>query len=101
MKTSTQIKTESAHKYIAQLCKHFAHKVESTYSIDHDAKTADGLTKFPMGHAVFMAKDNVLSVDAECESEDACRAMRGVFDAHIVKFAFREELEYEWIIDKN
>lgn len=99
MKTSTHIKTESAHKYIAQLCKHFAHKVESTYSIDHDAKTAEGLTKFPMGHAVFAAKDNVLNVHAECENEEACKAMHGVFDAHIVKFAFREELEYKWIIE--
>lgn len=99
MKTSTHIKTESAHKYIAQLCKHFAHKVESTFSIDHDAKTAEGLTKFPMGQAVFTAKDNVLTVHAECENEAACRAMHGVFDSHIVKFAFREELEYKWLLE--
>ncbi|MBL1419383.1 MAG: DUF2218 domain-containing protein [Alphaproteobacteria bacterium] len=99
MKTSTDIKTESAHKYIAQLCKHFAHKVESTFSIDHEAKTAEGLTKFPMGQAVFTAKDNVLSVRAECENEQACKAMQGVFDSHIVKFAFREELEYKWLIE--
>ena len=99
MKTLTHIKTKAAHKYIAQLCKHFAHKVDSTFSIDHEAKTAQGLTKFPMGQAIFTAKNNVLSVHAECESEDACKAMQGVFDAHIVKFAFREELEYEWTIE--
>lgn len=99
MKTSTHIKTESAHKYIAQLCKHFAHKVESTFSIDHDAKTAEGLTKFPMGQVVFTAKDNVLSVYAECENEQTCKAVQGVFDSHIVKFAFREELEYKWVLE--
>lgn len=97
--TSTSIKTESAHKYIAQLCKHFAHKVESTFTIDHDAKTAQGLTKFPMGEAIFIAKDNVLTVTATCDSADTCKLVHGVFDSHIVKFAFREQLEYEWITE--
>lgn len=97
--TITIIKTPSAHKYVAQLCKHFAHKVESTFNIDHDAKTAEGLTKFPMGEAVFVAKDDVLTVTANCDSEETCKLVHSVFDAHIVKFAFREQLEYEWIIE--
>lgn len=97
--TYTEIKTQSAHKYVAQLCKHFAHKVESTFSIDNDAKTAEGLTMFSMGKVVFTAKNDVLKVAANVDSLEACKAVHGVFDSHIVKFAFREELEYEWIID--
>lgn len=101
MKTYTHIKTPSAHKYIAQLCKHFAHKVESNFSIDHEAKTAEGLTIFPMGKAIFTAKDNILTVEATVDNVEACHAVHGVFDAHIVKFAFREELKYEWVIEED
>lgn len=97
--TYTKIATKSAHKYVAQLCKHFAHKVESTFTVDHDAKTAEGLTAFPMGNAVFTAKDDILTVTAKVENIEACNAVHGVFDSHITKFAFREELQYEWVIE--
>lgn len=97
--TITIIKTKSAHKYVAQLCKHFAHKVESTFILDNEARTAEGLTKFPMGEAVFVAKDDVLTVTAICDSEETCKLVHSVFDSHIIKFAFREQLDYEWIIE--
>lgn len=99
--TTTIIETESAHKYVAQLCKHFAHKVESTFSIDHEAKTAEGITKFPMGEAVFTAKDNLLTVTATCDSPETCKLVHSVFDSHIVKFAFREELKYQWKVENT
>ena len=98
-KTHTSIKTKSAHKYVAQLCKHFAHKVETSFTLDNEAKTAEGLTVFPMGKVVFTAKNDILTVEAEVENLEACKALHNVFDSHIVKFAFRETLNYKWEID--
>lgn len=95
-KTHTSIKTTSAHKYVAQLCKHFAHKVETSFTLDNDAKTAEGLTVFPMGKAVFSAKEDILTVEAEVDSLEAVKGLHNVFDSHIVKFAFRETLNYKW-----
>ena len=96
MKTITFIKTKSAHKYIAQLCKHFAHRAESNFTLNNDACTAEGYTKFSFGEAIFTAKNDQLIVETVCADQAACIKVQGVFDSHITKFSFRENLEYEW-----
>lgn len=97
-KTKTNIKTQAAHKYVAQLCKHFNHKAPSTFEIDHEMVTANGTTNFKMGKCQYDAKDNCLTIIGNADTREGCEAIQSVIDAHIIKFAHRESLNYKWQI---
>lgn len=85
------IKTEHARKYMHQMCKHFAHKVSVTYD---DAK---GHVDFPMGHSDMLVQSDGLQIDVMAEaSEEARRTVETIIEKHLVKFAWREEISFEW-----
>lgn len=76
--------TQNASKYLQQLCKHFAHKIEVSYD------ETQGRADFIFGPAFFNAEDNRLEVRFELEEEASVEAAKHVIDAHLKKFAFRE-----------
>ena len=56
--------TPNASKYLVQLCKHFAHKIEVVYS------DTEGTAHFPGGIAQFHADEKTLSVDFDLKGPE-------------------------------
>jgi len=80
-------RTEPGRKYLVQLCKHFAPKIEVTYSEDH------GECRFSCGTAVLDADEQGLKITAIATDPDQLAETESVIERHLVRFAFRENLE--------
>ena len=88
MLTATSaFETPNASRYIAQLCKHFAHKVEVSYD------ETRGEAALPTGKAVMEAKEGGLHFEVNAETPEALARGKFIIEDHIVRFAFREKLE--------
>ncbi|RVV98573.1 DUF2218 domain-containing protein [Mesobaculum littorinae] len=86
MPTATaRFETPNARRYLQQVCKHFAHKIEVDYT-ETEAHCA-----LPVGPATLKADD--AGLDMQVEAADAEGLARGehVLWDHIKRFAFREE----------
>lgn len=79
--------TENGAKYLVQLCKHFAHKIEVEYSQTH------GECRFSCGTALLDADDRGLRMQAKSPDLDQLTETEQVIERHLVRFAFRENLE--------
>jgi hypothetical protein len=85
--------TENASKYLVQLCKHFAHKIDVTYTEDA------GNCSFPMGTASMTATSDQLRVDVEVADTEGLKQVKHVIDVHLERFAFREEFKnMDWSV---
>lgn len=82
-----QFETRFASKYLQQLCKHFAHKVEVSFDAE------DGNVAFPFGQATFHASKSRLIANITGDDEDALAKGRSVIDVHLKTFAFREDFQ--------
>ena len=76
--------TPNAAKYVQQLAKHFAHKIE----VRSDAESADfaveaGTIRLQAGDGAFVAR-------VEAEDAKGIINLRYVIDKHLVIFAFRD-----------
>jgi hypothetical protein len=90
--------TAAASRYLAQLCKHFQHRLPVTL------EAARGRIDFPAGVCELDAATHpgelILRVSAGDEAGVA--ALKDVVARHLVRFAFREELAVDWTrIDRN
>lgn len=86
------IHTEHASKYLQQLCKHWKHKFETlTYS-----PTEANIPFSPDITVKMFADEKELSVEILTSNEAEALRIQGVFDSHIVRFAFRETLDIHW-----
>lgn len=83
-KLSGYYETPNARKYLQQLCKHFAHKVDATYEDEH------GLVQFIFGPAHLDADSQGLKVSFDLNKVEAVDPAKHVIDSHLAKFAFRE-----------
>ncbi|MEP3633908.1 MAG: DUF2218 domain-containing protein [Shimia thalassica] len=79
--------TENASRYLKQLCKHFAHKIEVEYD-DTFGKCA-----FPTGAATLSADENGLTATVSAETGDMLLRAKSIVDSHLERFAFREEFK--------
>ncbi|MDW3207897.1 MAG: DUF2218 domain-containing protein [Alphaproteobacteria bacterium] len=86
----TKVRTQFASKYLQQLCKHFAHKVE----VEFDRTV--GRVAFPGGLCLMLAEDDGLSFFGEAHAEEGVPRIKSVIDSHLIKFAWREDLSIEW-----
>lgn len=90
MKSTTRVATKEGKNYIGKLCRHFRHKIEATYT------ETEGKAVFPKGVCLMRAEPDALQFDIEAESAEAVAKIQGVIDRHLIKFAFREQLEIQW-----
>lgn len=86
-----QARTENASKYLMQLCKHWSHKGETEFSSNA------GFVAFSSGERVELSVDTdvlkiVVSANSQLERDEFLK----VVETHIARFAFRENLEFEW-----
>ncbi|PHP26592.1 DUF2218 domain-containing protein [Limimaricola cinnabarinus] len=82
-----RFRTPNASRYLQQLCKHFAHKVEASYG------THDGRVAMPFGPLRLTATDEELIVRLSVETAEARDRARAVIDDHLARFAHREGFE--------
>ena len=88
--STTAIPTEHASKYLQQLCKHFAHKLAVTF--DEHA----GSITFSIGECRLKADSSTLHIDLTAPSAEDMEQLKDVVIRHLVRFAFREELQPTW-----
>lgn len=79
--------TSNASKYLQQLCKHFAHKIEVEFD------ETSGRAALPAGPATLTATDDALRVEISAETGEGLERARHVIDDHLKRFAFREGFE--------
>lgn len=85
-----EVPTESGSRYLQQLCKHWAHKFEVTFTPEH------GEIALPAGRAVLDAAATHLTVEVRADDEAAIERLETVVADHVKRFAFREELAFSW-----
>ena len=79
--------TTSGAKYIAQLCKHFGHKIETGIVGD------TGFCQFEWGRAEMLADSECLTIHFHLADITARDKAMDVIDRHLARFAFREGFE--------
>lgn len=86
------VKTEHAARYLTQLCKHFAHKIDVSYEGNH------GECRFVCGIATLDATEGELLIRASSPDDAQLEETRSVVERHLVRFAFREEIApLQWV----
>ena len=90
VQSTAEIFTANAELYLAQLCKHFRHKLSVTYD------ERSGLIAFPVGDCSLRANDEVLTVSAEAADHPQLAALQEVVERHLLRFAFREAIHVDW-----
>lgn len=83
--------TEHGSRYLQQLCKHFAHKIDVTFDERH------GECRFSCGTAVLDADADVLRIRTIAPDAAQLEETRDVIESHLMRFAFREPAVLEWV----
>jgi uncharacterized protein len=84
------IATPNARKYLAQLCKHFQHKLPTKW--DENA----GSIEFSIGQCRLSAGDGELEIVLASSDATQLTQLQDVVARHLLRFAFREQLVIEW-----
>jgi hypothetical protein len=79
--------TASAPRYMAQLCKHFAHKLPVKLN------ERDGQMVFSVGICDVVAEETGLRMQASAKDEAGLQQVQSVVIRHLQRFAFREMTE--------
>lgn len=92
MMTQALVPTPHASRYLQQLCKHWAHKLEVTFTPEQ------GEVKMPEGAVTQMqATSGGLDVRITALDAETLDRMKGVVSRHLDRFAFREApLSFAW-----
>lgn len=84
-----RVATAHASRYLQQLCKHWSHKFPVEFN------PHNGRIEMSAGVLILDADAEGLGLRLTAAPEDLER-MEGVVAAHLQRFAFREELSFEW-----
>ncbi|SDA75569.1 DUF2218 domain-containing protein [Mesorhizobium qingshengii] len=84
------VATEHASRYLQQLCKHWAHKFPVEFDPTH------GTIDLTLGRTVMDADAAALHITVSTDGADSIERLESVVADHIKRFAFREELTFEW-----
>ncbi|MDP2579535.1 DUF2218 domain-containing protein [Shimia thalassica] len=83
--------TQKANGYLQQLCKHWSHKAEVSFTPEA------GDIRFPNGnHLSLTAHPDHLEMRLDVPADVDLAKFQDVVDKHILRFAFREDLEISW-----
>ena len=87
--SEARVATAMPRRYLAQLCKHFQHKLPVTLAEDH------GRIEFTGGVCALEATDDTLILRLAAD-EAALARLEEVVARHLLRFAFREPPEIRW-----
>ncbi|GLK84420.1 DUF2218 domain-containing protein [Ancylobacter defluvii] len=90
--SSATVPTAHASRYLQQLCKHWAHKFEVSFTPE------DGRIVLPENTVATLHADAAgLGVRLEAVDAETLERMKGVVARHLDRFAFREApLPFDW-----
>jgi hypothetical protein len=81
---TTRFATENAQKYLTQLCKHFAHKID----VAQDGR--GGELTFSCGTGYLQAHADGLNIRVRAPDDANLADTKSVIEDHLLRFAFRE-----------
>jgi hypothetical protein len=84
------VATEHASRYLQQLCKHWAHKFPVEFDPSH------GVIDLSLGRTVMDADPTALHIAVTVDEAGSLERLESVVADHIKRFAFREELTFDW-----
>ena len=91
------VSTETPGRYIAQLCKHFAHRIPTEYDPPTFEATR-GRIEFPdAGACELRAAPGALEMTLSANDEEALHRLQDVVARHLVRFAWREPPVVVWV----
>jgi len=92
MTATAEVATERPVAYMRQLCKHFGHKIETSY----DETT--GQIVFSDGRCDLEAleSENLLRLTVSADTDENVDRLRGVVGSHLERFGRRDELSVGW-----
>ncbi len=85
----TRVPTAHASRYLQQLCKHWSHKFPVEFTPEN------GRIEMSAGVLILDADAEGLGLRLTAEADNIER-MEGVVAAHLQRFAFREDLQFDW-----
>ncbi|HEY1722006.1 MAG TPA: DUF2218 domain-containing protein [Magnetospirillaceae bacterium] len=90
--SEAEISTAASSKYLAQLCKHFQHKLSVSFDAQH------GRIEFPAGVCTLDAatKAETLVMRVNAKDESGLATLEDVVARHLQRFAFREPFAINW-----
>ena len=89
--SEARVATAAPRRYLAQLCKHFAHMLPATHDEAH------GRIEFTGGTCTLEAEDMTLVLHLAAEDAAARERLEDVVARHLLRFAFREAPEVRWV----
>lgn len=89
-RSTADVKSEVASRYLQQLCKHFAHKIPAEFTPEQ------GTITFPFGVCSLAAAGNRLTLTVAAENEADLPRMKSVIASHLERFAFRDKPAIVW-----
>ena len=94
--TRASVPTETPGRYIAQLCKHFAHRIPTEYDPPTFEATR-GRIEFPdAGTCTLRAAPGSLDMELRAQDDETLRRLQDVVATHLVRFAWREPPTVTW-----
>ncbi|WP_374469008.1 DUF2218 domain-containing protein [Phenylobacterium sp.] len=90
VRSVAEVATAHAARYLVQLCKHFAHRIPASHA------EGVGRIEFPIGVCDLAADGDGLRITVTPAAADELEALKDVVVRHLVRFAFREELVFDW-----
>jgi uncharacterized protein len=93
MNATAIIPTASAKRYLGQFVSHFAHKLPAIREPDN----SQGEVSFTTGLCTMDADAQKLSIILNAADEAELTRLKSIVDQHLLRFAFREELQIAWL----
>lgn len=90
VRSIAEVSTPVPERYLAQLCKHFQHKLDVVFD------NQSGQIVFPLGDCRLKAGDGTLTLSAEAADAETLAKLQDVVARHLLRFAFREEMQIDW-----
>jgi uncharacterized protein len=99
--STAAVPTESASRYLQQLCKHWSHNLAVDFTPEHGTvvfpKDARGANHPGDGLVTFDAAPDTLAVRIDASSAAQLDGLKGAVARHLDRFAFREApLPFDW-----
>ena len=85
-----EVQTAHASRYLQQLCKHWGHKFTVDFTPTH------GEIALPFGPCILDAGEQTLTIVLSAKDAADLPRFQEVVEDHIKRFAFREELAFDW-----
>ncbi len=90
------VPTETPGRYIAQLCKHFAHKIPAESDAPGSEATR-GRIEFPdAGVCTLRAEPASLEMELTARDRETLQRLEDVVARHLARFAWREPPTVRW-----